>query len=208
MHTGPMVVAATHAEIAPSIPVLEKHNIPYLITGVGMVATAHGLTRALCAHSVTYILNVGIAGSFSKELELGSLVEVARDSLVELGAEDRGQFRTIEELGFGRSCWNAHSVNGLDTGLTKVDGITVNTVHGNKESIEQILTRYPGIMTESMEGAAVFYVCAEEEMPCLQVRAISNYVEPRDRNRWNIPLAVQNLNAWLMEFLSVAYPDK
>ena len=72
-------------------------------------------------------------------------------------------------------------------------GITVNTVHGNEKSITEIVNRLnPDV--ESMEGAAVFKVCNEFEVPCMQIRAISNIVEKRNKANWNMPLAVLNLN--------------
>ncbi|HMR19054.1 MAG TPA: futalosine hydrolase [Sphingobacterium sp.] len=203
MHTQPLIVAATHTEIAPSIPTLDKHHIPYLITGVGMVATTYSLTRTLVKASFPYILNVGIAGSFVKDMEVGSLIEVRRDTFSELGAEDHDDFRSIEELGFGISSWENIPVDGVETGLRQAQSISVNAVHGNVNSITQLLQRHPDVHAESMEGAAVFYVCTAENIPCLQVRAISNYVEARDKNMWNIPLAVQNLNSWLLGFLGL-----
>jgi len=45
-----------------------------------------------------------------------------------------------------------------------------------------------------MEGAAFFYACFMERLPCLQIRAVSNYIEDRNKDRWNIPLAIGNLN--------------
>jgi futalosine hydrolase len=202
MHTKPLVVAATYAEIEAIAPMLNREHIPYLITGVGMVATTYNLTKVLRTASFPYIINVGIAGSLDKNLALGALVEVTKDHFSELGAEDKDQFLAIEDLGFGQSVWHGRALAGLETGLPQVEGITVNTVHGHEPSIARVLARYPQVQVESMEGAAIFYVCAAEEVPCFQVRAISNYVEERDRNRWNIPVAVQNLNNWLMKFLT------
>jgi futalosine hydrolase len=45
-----------------------------------------------------------------------------------------------------------------------------------------------------MEGAAFFYVCSKENIPFLALRAVSNRVEPRDKAKWNIPLALKNLS--------------
>ena len=54
---------------------------------------------------------------------------------------------------------------------------------------------------ESMEGAALHYVCLMEQVPFAQVRCISNYIEPRNRKAWDIPIAVGNLNEWLVGFV-------
>ena len=47
---------------------------------------------------------------------------------------------------------------------------------------------------ESMEGAAVFKVCEEMRVPCIQIRSISNKVERRNKENWNLDLAISNLN--------------
>ncbi len=203
LHTKPLVVVATHAEIAPGIPLLDEHQIPYVITGVGMVATVYALTKALQRHTPSYVLNLGIAGSLSDKLSIGSVVEVVQDTLFELGAENEDDFIPIEQLGFGISSWTSISPGPMHTTLDKVEGITVNKVHGNKRAIQQVHKRLPHICTESMEGAAVFYVCHEENMPCIQVRSISNFVGSRNKSTWNIPLAVQNLHEWLTDFLKL-----
>lgn len=202
MHGTPLVVAATRAEIEPTIPLLDRLGIPYLITGVGMVATSYSLARALGSRRFTYVLNVGIAGSFDPDTALGTLLEVVGDSFAELGAEDNYAFLSIADLGFGESKWTARPPEDITVNLPKVSGITVNTVHGCDSSISAVRKRHPEVVTESMEGAAVFYVCTMEKVPCIQVRAISNYVEVRNRERWNIPLAIKQLNDWLSNFLA------
>lgn len=197
----PLIVVATNGEIAPSINFLTQMDIPYLITGVGMVATAYQLGKVLQDTRPDYVLNIGIAGAFSKTIPLGTVIQTKTDHLSELGAENGDIFIPIEGLGFGRSVFHSTSPSQLSVQLPSYHGITVNTVHGNPISIDQIRERLPLVATESMEGAAVFFVCQEEKVPCLQVRAISNYVEKRDRSTWDIALAIENLNLWLQEFL-------
>ena len=52
-----------------------------------------------------------------------------------------------------------------------------------------------------MEGAAVFYVCLNEKIPCCQIRSISNFVGESDKNKWNIPLALKNLEDTILKIL-------
>lgn len=200
-----LIVAATKAEIAP---VYEHFNLPdrhfvqqstfdILITGVGMTATAFALGKHL-NNAYQLVVNVGIAGSFDKELALGSLVNIYEDTFAELGAEDHDDFISLKELGFGDITY--HTNYNLK-GLPKVKGITVNKVHGNAESIKQIIKRLAP-QTESMEGAAVLYACIVNDIPCVQVRSISNYVEPRAKETWKIGLAIKNLNEWLIGFIA------
>jgi len=90
--------------------------------------------------------------------------------------------------------------------LIVAHGITVNKVHGNVNSIKvmhnSLLQNNTLCFTESMEGAAVAYVAVKQNIAAIQLRSISNMVEPRNRNHWNIQLALQNLNEVLFAFLS------
>ena len=79
-------------------------------------------------------------------------------------------------------------------------GITVNTVHGNEASIVKIVDRLnPDV--ESMEGAACFMVCEKFNIPCMQIRAISNKVEKRNKTIWDMPLAIKNLNTKVQQII-------
>ena len=87
--------------------------------------------------------------------------------------------------------------------LKMVSAITVNKVLGKESSIEAAKKHFhPDI--ESMEGAAVFYSCLMSHQPFAEIRAISNYVEERDKSKWDIPLAVKNLNGYVAELIHFA----
>ena len=216
-----LLVAATHAEIAPLLSQFPNHEIQnelilggssvkILITGVGMVATAFSMGQHLASHSYDLALNLGIAGSFDFNLVLGDVVMVTEDLFAEQGAEDGEEFLPIAELGFGEGrqfpvCSLQSKELDLKfpelTTLKQVKAITVNQVHGNELSIAKIIARFnPQI--ESMEGAAFFYACNQTSTPCIQIRSISNYVERRNREKWNIGLAVNNLNTFAIKFLN------
>jgi futalosine hydrolase len=77
--------------------------------------------------------------------------------------------------------------------LSIAKGISVNKVLGNEKNIEKIISKYnPDV--ESMEGAAFFYCCKMDSIPFLEIRSVSNFVEKRDKSKWNIPLAIDKLN--------------
>lgn len=205
-----LIVAATRPEIAPlyvhfNLPqkdFVQTAEFDILITGVGMTATAFALGQRLSS-KYNLVLNLGIAGSFDHTIPLGSVLNIISDELAELGAEDKNGFIGIEEMGFGKSKFSAHHhlLNDVLTSLKRVNGITVNSVHGNDDSIANVVKRL-NPTTESMEGAAVLYGCEQTGIPCLQVRSISNYVEPRNKERWKIGPAVKNLNDWAIRFLT------
>jgi futalosine hydrolase len=89
----------------------------------------------------------------------------------------------------------------LINGLLTVSGVTVNTVHGNVKSIDSFVKTHKADV-ESMEGAAFMYSCKVYKARFLQVRTVSNYIEDRDVSKWNIPLAVMNLNGFLLDLLN------
>ncbi|MBE8712902.1 futalosine hydrolase [Sphingobacterium hungaricum] len=199
-----LIVSATLDEIKPSLPFLNDHQIDYLITGVGMVATAFELGQFLQQKSYDLLINVGIAGAFSDKMNLGDVVRVVEDQFFELGAEDQDNYLSIEELGFGKSIYREnipYSIENILAVFPKVNGITVNKVHGKSESIVDAKKRISESTVESMEGAGVFYAAERLQVPVLQIRAISNYVEPRNKSNWNISLALRQLNSRLILFL-------
>lgn len=199
-----LIVAATAPEIAESISFLEEKGIDYLITGVGMVATAFALGQRLAQQPYDLLLNVGIAGTFDQQESLGRLFRIEEDQLFQLGAENEQAFIPIEELGFGESRFFAH-YKGLPLPATYLNlpatsAITVNKVHGCAAHIAQVSSQLASGSLESMEGAAFFYAAKQAQTPAIQVRAISNYIESRNTAHWNIPKALLNLNQWLQEF--------
>jgi futalosine hydrolase len=207
-----LLVAATSFEIKNILEhydlaqanYIETPQFDLLITGVGMTATAFALGRALSHVKYNQVLNLGIAGSFNPSYPPGTVLQVSTDTFAELGAEDQEQFLPIETLGFGESSYTAiQPQQPIRPALPSARGITVNKVHGHQPSIDLIKARLaPDV--ESMEGAAVIYCCNQLNIPCIQVRAISNFVEPRTRNNWKIDLAIENLNNWAIRFLTNA----
>lgn len=203
-----LIVAATRAELSglytafelPEADFVETAKFNLLITGVGMTATAFALGQHL-NQSYQLVVNLGIAGCYNWQYPLGSILHITQDTFSELGAEDRDDFLTIDNLGFGKSTYQSEGGSARLPQLPQVNGITVNKVHGNKDSIKAIEKRLQPV-TESMEGAAVFYSCEQLAIPCLQVRSISNYVEERHRESWKIGLAIENLNDWAINFLT------
>ncbi|HLS94101.1 MAG TPA: futalosine hydrolase [Sphingobacterium sp.] len=198
-----LVVAATTAEISPSLRFLEQHQIDYLITGVGMVSCSYSLTKKLQSASFDLLIQVGIGGALDTSVPLGTVYQIEEDEIFEFGAEDREGFIDIEALGFGEKKFAGTPATLLPrfSTIDKVRGITVNKAHGRAESITRLRRVYPRMLVESMEGAAFFFVARCEQVAALQFRAISNYIEPRNREAWKIELAVKNLNTFLQELL-------
>ncbi|WP_142601204.1 futalosine hydrolase [Solitalea koreensis] len=202
-----LLVAATKAEIQPFINIHPHTDV--LITGVGMVATTYHLTKHLAKNSYDLVINAGIAGAFDRSIKLGEVIQVISEELPELGAEDGDHFVSLTDLGFMNPnefpFTNGKLINNFRTeNLKSLAGVTVNTVNGNESSIQKMVERCtPDV--ESMEGAAFFYVCLQENVKFIQLRSISNHVEKRNRANWDIPLAIKHLNNYLIEYVNKIY---
>ena len=217
-----LIVAATWMEVKLLVDELEKVDekshlvkeyrfeenvIDILITGIGTTFTTFHLTNTLRERNYDMILNIGIAGSLTRELEIGEVVNVISEEFADLGIEKSDEFLTLFESGFmnvnefpfENGILKATGTNGwMD--LKKVRGITTNKSNGRESSISEVKEKFTAHV-ESMEGASVFYVCNWMGVDCYQVRAISNYVEPRDSAKWNIPLALENLKETVLMVL-------
>lgn len=217
-----LLVSATPFEVAPVREHLAAHfervsdfhfkkndlEVQLIVTGVGPACTAFALGNVLASRPFDLALNAGIAGAFDHSLKLGDVVNVISERFGDLGVEEAdGSFTDVHELGltnpaappFQNGELRNPAVAEFDF-LPKCKGLTVNKVHGAQASIAAIQKKYDADV-ESMEGAAFFLACLLSEVPFLQIRAISNYVEPRNREAWNLPLAIENLNRILIELL-------
>ena len=218
-----LVVAATELEIKPLLNFLEKEfdkgkfpfhftknnlEVHVLITGIGMVATAYHLGVYLSQHQFDLVINAGIAGSYTTSIPIGDVVVVNEEQFADFGVEEaNGNFLSVFDLELvnshsfpfqGKKLMNPNPQQFLD--LQVVSGLTVQKVHGFAPSIEVAHKRYHADI-ETMEGAAFFFACLSQKVPFLAFRAISNFVEPRNRQNWDIPLAINNLNVHLIQVI-------
>ncbi|MEO5569417.1 MAG: futalosine hydrolase [Bacteroidia bacterium] len=221
-----LFVAATRYEIEPLFKYLKikhqsasffyskkfaKNEFNILITGTGMVSTAYHLGIHLFENDYDLVINAGIGGSFRKDISPGNIVNVHEECFADLGIEDDETFIPIIEMNFEgpddfplrkNTLVNTSEINSISLLLLpQVKGITVNTVHGNDQSIEKV-TKLFNPDVESMEGAAFFYVCNyKNKNPFIEIRAISNYVERRDKSNWKTNEAINNLSETLKTFI-------
>ena len=122
--------------------------VDVLVTGVGMVNTAYQLGKLFNSNSYDVGLNIGLAGSFDRSIELGTIVNVTSECISELGVEDGDNFLRLDQVSpqMAREMWESPSKLINETSieswsvkkLMEVNGITVNTVHGNEASIRKI----------------------------------------------------------------------
>lgn len=214
-----LIVSATTSEccfgirsdikIGTPIRVVEslKHNVDALVTGIGAVPTTFALTRH--AQDYDLVVNSGIAGAYKPNLSIGTVVCINQDSFGDYGIDDHGVFKSLSEMRLSatdlpnqeeilNNPWINFDFPKYKVPLVK--GLTLSTASGSLETIEKIKKRWDADI-ETMESAAVFYVCKLLGVRFISYRAVSNFVEPRDKSKWNIGKAIGNLETEVRNFI-------
>ena len=209
-----LVTAATPFEIQPFIDHLTSIQntdlqVSTLVHGIGMMHTAWHLGRKFATSRPDLAIQAGIAGCFDHSWTMGKVVLIEREHIGDLGVEDDQAFKDLFDINLWQPdqppFTNKQLVNPF-TGvpqlppLEKVSGVTINTVSGSERTRQLLLDKYDPAV-ESMEGAAFHFACLQEKIPFFQLRSISNYVEVRDKSKWKIPLAIQQLNETLITYI-------
>lgn len=214
------IVAATSFEIAPFVSFLKKNakqksknvfqlehlRLIIMYSGIGTLATGASLMQQLLTQACDCCLQVGIGGAYPHtKVSLGDLAHIISDRLGDLGVYDaKGNFQQLSTINLEEATAGIFPSNTPDIfspylePIHKAHGLTVNAPLGDPQWQNQFEFEKTAIVIESMEGAAFHYVCQTLNIPFLQIRAISNWVEPRDKNNWKMAESIANLNNWLI----------
>ncbi len=219
-----IITAATVGEWMPSFVQLdglysgesERMKVQFYQSGVGMLSSAVAFTRLAIEDKPDLVIQIGIAGSFNKKLALGKVVVVNEEVLGDTGVEEAGIWKDIFDLKLEKSSYHPFEKRKLPNPwlskynllqLPEVNAITVNEISTNSNRIEMMRKKYNPTI-ESMEGAALHYVCRETKIPFLQIRAISNYIGERDKSKWKINHSIEQLNKTVLAYLEKLYTIK
>jgi futalosine hydrolase len=210
------IVAATKLEIEPLLNqygateaagfsglFIAGDDLHFLVTGIGMLNTAARLMYYACQQDRDLYIDAGIAGAFNRNFPINSVYQVASETYGDFGVENDENFEDFFEMGFIDKAEtvfeyglckpivsDVHSKINLPTATS----ITVNRVHGNAQTIAMLESKYRADI-ENMEGLAFYYVLQMLGKPGIEIRSISNYVERRNKENWDINGAVSMLNS-------------
>lgn len=186
-----------------------KHQIIFHQSGVGMLSTAVSLMKIIASEKPNLIIQVGIAGTFDNSQTLAKVFVIKQESIGDLGVVEKGQWKDIFDLELQKNNtppfvkkilpnpW-LKQYNNLK--LPAVVAVTVNEITSQKIRKEQIIQHYNPTL-ESMEGAALHYVCRTMEIPFLQLRATSNYIGERNKTKWLLKESIEILNETLVQLI-------
>jgi len=210
-----LIVVATAGEAARLLDLPAR----VVVSGVGPVAAALATSHALAGTSFDLAVSAGIGGAYpGSGLKPGDLA--VSDVLIQadLGAEDGNGFLDLSALGLSVLPDGAHSgvfpawrgAVSLASHLGAACGptLTLNTVTGTAERARFLTARFPGALTEGMEGAGVAHAALLAGVPALELRGVSNPVGLRNRSGWRIAEALDATRRGLEELLVGAKPSR
>ncbi len=186
-------------------------GVEKLITGIGPVSATYAIMNYLLRNkSPGLIVNIGIAGSFREDYVPGMVLLPAEDLFADLGVADGNKFIPLSQAGVtgsddkmtpSGSYYPAGDIMDLmPDDMPRVKALTVSTATGSAGKRDQLLSAFDADV-ETMEGAAVYYVCSNKGIPCIGIRAVSNMVGPRDKSQWDINLALNELGKAVVRLL-------
>lgn len=198
-----LALAATQIEMRPFLQQWTGGGMPCLtlVTGVGPVETAMRLTRFLCtsAEKVGAVVLFGIGGAYLQENgwpqpALLDICLAGQEVFGDLGICLQDAVEYLDPQLTGDLAYPLDSallalardiLAGMAVPCTVGNFITVNGATGTRQRGTMLHKRWQGLC-ENMEGAAVVRVCREFDLPCLELRAISNLVTDRDKQTWRV----------------------
>ena len=208
-----LLLSATPFEISETADWLSNRSLSHnasnaelLISGIGQMQTGYTLQKRIQSGHPDLVIQAGIGGSPSAA-DMGKVFAIRTEQIGDLGVMEKSGFYNLFEMGLeepGRIPFtDGKLVNPYQqllrwSGLPVKDGVTVNEI---KSSDSPGFLRNTDPLVESMEGAALHYVCLMEKIPFLQIRAISNLLGDRDKSRWKLNQAMENLHATLVTLI-------
>jgi futalosine hydrolase len=181
---------------------LEGGDVLLLPCGMGKTNAAQTLTAVLETRGATAVVGFGIGGAYpGSGLGLGDVALSTACAYGDEGVEAPQGWLSTEGIGIplweGRynvfpadaawARWTAAAMDGEGRNARCGTLLTVSACSGTAAAAATMAARFPGALTEGMEGAALAHVALVYGVPFLEARGVSNIVEDRDPARWRIP---------------------
>jgi futalosine hydrolase len=210
-----LIVAATPIEIAPFLQAYKDINkdVDVMITGIGLTATTYSLARQIRIKPPGIIVQAGVGGCFDNSVPLGSVFAVKQEAIGDQSVIELDKLKTLFDLKLVPQDQYPFSKGWLinkneilkKVKLKKIKAISVNEITTSQQKLKFYKAAFDPVI-ESMEGAALHYVCLMERIPFIQIRAVSNYIAERNKKNWNMKESILNLNKELLQVVEKINP--
>lgn len=199
---------------------ISNRDLLLCVGGMGKVNAAHSATLLLTRYNPEALIIFGIGGAYpGSGARIGDVVLAKEEIAGDEGVFTVDGFKDTEYMGIPllktstSRIYNVYPASELllnqslkkllSLGYTALEGtfVTLSTCTGTSLRASELERNYKGLC-ENMEGAAAAHVAALHQVPWLEVRGISNLVEDRDLQKWDIPgaaAAVQNAVLHIIE---------
>lgn len=200
-----------------------RQAVRMVVTGPGIANTVHGLTVAITEKRPKLILQTGCGGGFKEAgLKIGDVAVASCEIDVHLGIEPTEPEEPVGVLGFpvirksGQDIFNSYPVDAqerdsaLESLKGALSGSDVSVLSGPFITVATVTAsvarsgywyHHHGALVENMEGAGAAHVAAIYDIPFLEIRAVSNRVGDRDKNRWDLPLSFRRCSQAVKSYL-------
>lgn len=192
----------------------------FVISGIGTSNASAASAVAAQLFAPDLIISTGCAGAYpGYGLKIGDLAVATTEVFADEGVVTPEGWQSLEHIGIpllerkGTRYFNeiplSPAANAAAAEIAEQIGIapiaagrflTVASCSGTNARGTELKARFGGIC-ENMEGAAVALMATRYDIECLELRGISNYVEDRDRTRWDLSLAAANSQRFLANFI-------
>jgi futalosine hydrolase len=190
---------------------LANQEICLCVGGMGKVNAAHAATLLFTQFRPEVLILFGIGGAYpASGAQVGDIALAQEEIAGDEGVLTLDGFKDTEYVSIplaraaGCNFFNCFPASEtlLDRARRAValvmDGrrihtgtfVTLSTCTGTSNRAAELDTHYNGLC-ENMEGAAAAQVATLHNIPWLEIRGISNIVEDRDLNKWDIPQAAE-----------------
>ena len=213
-------------EVVCGLPLISGHilDVPVCLAhgGVGKAAAAAAAIPLLHHSQAEALILFGCGGSYPNSgLGIGDIALASSECFGDEGVMTAHGFRDLVDmdLPIRRAGTTRYNTWPLDEALCawatpileafarkKTQSfqtgpfVTVSTCTGTLENALAIQQRTFGIC-ENMEGAAVALACAQLCVPMLELRGISNHVEDRDTDRWDLTTGMTSAQHAVLQLL-------
>ena len=186
---------------------LNQLSVFPVVFGPGILQTSFGISRYKKIEEIDLLIYGGIAGAFHTELDLGKVVNVTSERIIDQGlisaAKPFQDFFDLEIMNPNKFPFSEGLIQNEDENdplnLTQIHGATSNTFVLDEDKIQSFHQKHPFDIL-SLEGAAVHYACKMLDLNFIQIRAISQNL--RKPYHANLELALVALNDTFKNYLN------
>ena len=160
---------------------INNQEVVIVQSGIGKVNASIATVLLIQEYGCELIINTGSGGGVGEELEIGDVVLSTTLSYYDADARvfgyKMGQIPQMPaEYLSSKEAISQMKKAAKKAGLSVVEGeiLTGDSFVSGGEKMKQIQEYFPQAQIVEMEGAAVAQVCADYQVPCLVVRAVSD----------------------------------